>query len=88
MNLGLKGRVVVVTGGSKGIGLPCARGFLEEGVQVVLVSRSQANLEAARENLGAEEGRLPLVAADLIRPEEGKRWLGGSRSRSGPSMSS
>jgi NAD(P)-dependent dehydrogenase (short-subunit alcohol dehydrogenase family) len=70
MNLELQGRVVVVTGGSKGIGLACARGFLEEGAQVALVSRSQANLESARENLGADQGRLLLVAANLIRPEE------------------
>jgi NAD(P)-dependent dehydrogenase (short-subunit alcohol dehydrogenase family) len=45
MDLQLQGRHVLITGGSKGIGLACARAFLDEGARVSLVSRSAENLE-------------------------------------------
>jgi NAD(P)-dependent dehydrogenase (short-subunit alcohol dehydrogenase family) len=62
MDLGLKQKNVLITGGSKGIGLACARAFLAEGARVAIVSRSQANLEAARDSLG----KVHIEAADLI----------------------
>ena len=65
MDLGLKGKVVLVTGGSKGIGLACARAFLAEGGRVAIVSRSQANLEAARRVLSAPANDLIAVPCDL-----------------------
>ena len=58
MDLGLKGKVVLVTGGSKGIGLACARAFLAEGGRVAIVSRSPANLEAAMRVLSAPTERF------------------------------
>jgi len=61
MNLELTGKNVLITGGSKGIGLACAHAFIAEGARVALISRSEANLAAAGAALGA-----PLaVAADL-----------------------
>jgi NAD(P)-dependent dehydrogenase (short-subunit alcohol dehydrogenase family) len=61
MDLQLKGKVVVITGGSKGIGLACAQGFLAEGARVGITSRSAVNLERAREKLGA----IVAIPADL-----------------------
>src|SRR6185295_13748856 len=61
MNLDLEGRRVLVTGGSKGIGLACARGFLAEGAHVAIASRSDVNLSNARASLGP----VLTVAADL-----------------------
>ena len=61
MDLGLAGKVVVVTGGSKGIGLACARAFIEEGARVGIISRDAANLERA----AAELGSVARYAADL-----------------------
>jgi NAD(P)-dependent dehydrogenase (short-subunit alcohol dehydrogenase family) len=61
MDLNLKDKSVVITGGSKGIGLACAQGFLAEEARVGITSRSAENLDNARRRLG------PIVAfpADL-----------------------
>jgi NAD(P)-dependent dehydrogenase (short-subunit alcohol dehydrogenase family) len=69
MELGLSGRTVLITGGSKGIGLACGRVFLDEGASVVLVARNAAGLEAARDGLGAQ-GRVAVMPADLSQPAQ------------------
>ena len=51
MDLGLKDKKVLITGGSKGIGLACAKAFVAEGARVALISRSEENLEKARNSL-------------------------------------
>jgi NAD(P)-dependent dehydrogenase (short-subunit alcohol dehydrogenase family) len=48
MDLGLGGSLALVGGGSKGIGLACARLLQEEGARVAIVSRSRENLDRAR----------------------------------------
>src|SRR5216684_1261342 len=48
MDLGLRGRKALVTGASKGIGRACAGVLAEEGCDVVLMSRTAADLEAVR----------------------------------------
>jgi NAD(P)-dependent dehydrogenase (short-subunit alcohol dehydrogenase family) len=53
MNLELKGKSVLVTGGSKGIGLACAKSFAAEGCKVHIASRSSDNLEKAKSQLDA-----------------------------------
>ena len=69
MDLELGGKHVLIGGGSKGIGLACASGFLGEGARVSLVSRDPAHLEAARRGLlechpGADD-RIALWPANL-----------------------
>ena len=61
MDLGLKDKKVLITGGSKGIGLACAKAFMAEGARVALVSRSEENLNNARESLRTAY----TIAADL-----------------------
>jgi NAD(P)-dependent dehydrogenase (short-subunit alcohol dehydrogenase family) len=63
MDLGLAGRVALVTGGSKGIGLAVARQLSEEGAELVLVSRTEADLAAAAGSIAARTGRVPRYAA-------------------------
>ena len=67
MNLELTNKHVLITGGSKGIGLACARTFLVEGARVTLVSRSVENLLAAQSALlkDASGATVNVIAADL-----------------------
>ena len=51
MDLQLQGQHVLITGGSKGIGLACARGFLQEGAHVSLVSRQATHLQNAMQHM-------------------------------------
>jgi NAD(P)-dependent dehydrogenase (short-subunit alcohol dehydrogenase family) len=61
----LKGRIALVTGASKGIGLACARAFAQAGATVVAVARDAARLEAARAALAADGLSIRVMAADL-----------------------
>jgi NAD(P)-dependent dehydrogenase (short-subunit alcohol dehydrogenase family) len=66
MDLGLNGSTVLITGGSKGIGLACAQRFATEGCALHLVSRDQGRLEAARVAVRARSAvDVTLHAADL-----------------------
>jgi NAD(P)-dependent dehydrogenase (short-subunit alcohol dehydrogenase family) len=65
MDLELAGKVVLITGGSKGIGFACARAFAAEGAKVAIVSRDPANLARAREQLAALGFHVHLARADL-----------------------
>ena len=76
MDLHLRDKHVLITGGSKGIGLACAQAFLEEGAKVTLVSRDTANLTNALQKLQA---RLAFTQ-DAARPEAiAKRHAQGGR---------
>jgi NAD(P)-dependent dehydrogenase (short-subunit alcohol dehydrogenase family) len=69
MDLQLTNQHVLITGGSKGIGLACALGFLREGARVSLVSRELANLQRGERELvghfSEAGGHVALHAADL-----------------------
>src|SRR3954447_2655031 len=61
MDLGLKDKIVLVTGGSKGIGFAAAQAFVAEGARVAIASRSQDNVDRACASCRGIEG----FAADL-----------------------
>jgi len=65
MDLQLQNQHVLISGGSKGIGLACAQAFLEEGARVSLVSRDKANLAAARQKLQARFAAKRTPAPEL-----------------------
>ncbi|MBI1728533.1 MAG: SDR family oxidoreductase [Candidatus Rokubacteria bacterium] len=70
MELGLKGKTVLVTGGSKGIGRATARAMAAEGARVMICSRSAPALEEAAGAIRRETGQaVEIVAADLSRLE-------------------
>ncbi|HET9719503.1 MAG TPA: SDR family oxidoreductase [Solirubrobacteraceae bacterium] len=53
MDLGITGRVALVTGASKGLGLGVARALAAEGVRVAISSRSEERIRRAAEEIGA-----------------------------------
>lgn len=66
MDLGLRGRRALVSGASKGIGLACAEALAAEGCDLVLVSRTLADLQAAEVRIrGAYNVAVEVRALDL-----------------------
>ncbi len=76
MDLGLQDKHAIVTGGSRGIGKAIARELAREGVDVAIVARNKADLEATARELAAETNRriFPL-AADVTSKEQVDRMV-------------
>lgn len=70
MDLGLKGKLAVISGGSVGIGLAVARGFAAEGANVLITARGKDRVEAEAANIAGEFGVTAHgVAADVATAE-------------------
>jgi NAD(P)-dependent dehydrogenase (short-subunit alcohol dehydrogenase family) len=72
MDLGLQGKVAVVTGGTSGIGLATAQLLLAEGAAVAICGRDQARLQAAKSKLlgNAPGDDLLVVRCDVLKQSE------------------
>ena len=66
MDLGLRNRIAVVTGGTSGIGLATARLLLEEGARVAICGRNLERLTSAQAALGASPSSLLAVPCDVL----------------------
>ena len=76
MDLGLKGRNAIVTGGSQGIGKAIARELAREGVNVAIVARNKEKLDAAARELSAETGgRVIGLTADVTSREQVEKMV-------------
>lgn len=88
MDLKLKDKHVLITGGSKGIGLACAKAFLQESAKVTLVSRDLATLDSAQRNIVIElphsKGHVAVFSADLRDPQSALAALEKAEARFGP----
>jgi len=73
MDLGLTGKVALVTGGSKGIGKAVARGLVAEGAKVAICARTKGELDAAAAELAKPRGDVFAVAGDLTREADVKK---------------
>ena len=74
MDLGIKGRVAIVSGGSRGIGYETIREFLEAGVKVMTCSRNGDQVAESCRKLAAQTGGdVRSIQADLSTAEGGKR---------------
>lgn len=83
MDLGLDGKVAVVTGGSRGIGLAIARSLAAEGAKLALCARGEEALGAAAEDLAAAGAEVHHQAVDLAEPEGADAFLDGVVDRYG-----
>ena len=75
------GKVVVITGGSSGIGLATAKRFIEEGAQVVITGRKEKELKEAAAFL---ERNVTAVAGDVSRLEDLDRLYAVVKAKHGP----
>ena len=80
MDLGLKDKIALVTGGSKGIGFACAEAFLAEGARVAICARGQENLDRALARLPGALG----FAADCADAAAALDMIDRAESRLGP----
>src|SRR5690554_2033551 len=79
MELGLKGKVALVTAASKGIGRACARALASEGAQVVICARKETELKrAASEIAGSTGSEVHAIVADLAKVQDVRRLVGES----------
>src|SRR6266478_3609420 len=69
MDLRLKGKVVLVTGGAKGIGAAIVRGCCAEGAVPVIVDRDEEAGEQLQAELRASRAESGLIIAELSAPE-------------------
>lgn len=84
MDLGIRGRAAIVTGGSRGIGRETARQFLEEGARVMICGRNAQTLEEARAGLaGATGGEIHAVVADTMVEADIERLVCAARAQFG-----
>lgn len=76
MELGLKGKVAVITGASKGIGLATAKKLVLEGARVVICARTATNLEIAAKTILEQTGKEILtVVADVTKEADCQRVI-------------
>ncbi len=71
----MKGKVVVITGASSGIGRACAEHFAHQGSMVVLAARSADKLSDAVSGIKEQGGQCIAVAADVSKEEDCERLI-------------
>lgn len=77
MDLGLKGRVAAITGGTRGIGLAIADLLAQEGAHIAVCARSESSLEAVQ-----SKGWL-TIAADMTKEHDAQRFIDATTSKWG-----
>ena len=75
MDLGLKGKVALVTGANQGIGLAIALGLAREGCNLGICARRGGPLGAAAEKIRALGAKVAAIPTDVLVPEDAKRFV-------------
>lgn len=81
---GFSGRVVLITGGSRGLGLVLARQLAGEGARLSICARDRRGLDGARRELERRGARVLAVACDVARPDQVEAWVRQTREELGP----
>lgn len=72
----MKDQVIIVTGGSSGMGLHMAKRFVSEGARVVITGRNEERLAAAKQEIaGGEEGSVLTIQMDVREVEDVQRMV-------------
>jgi NAD(P)-dependent dehydrogenase (short-subunit alcohol dehydrogenase family) len=75
MELGLRGKVVAVTGGTEGIGRATVKRFVEEGAKVAFCARREELLKAFADELRGSGGDVLAIVADASKPGDMERFI-------------
>jgi 3-oxoacyl-[acyl-carrier protein] reductase len=86
MDLEIAGRICLVVGGSRGIGLEVARMLAEEGCGVAVVARTPKYIDRAVASIEAEGGKAIGIAANMVEQEDVERAVAEIRSSLGPPL--
>lgn len=83
MDLGLQGKIALMTGASRGLGLATARVLAREGVKVAINARDEQRLSAAREELVKTGAQVISLPGDVTDPETAEMLVGATLSALG-----
>ena len=83
MDLHLNGKVVLVTGGTDGLGAALANRLVEEGARVAVCGRDPGRLAASEQRLRDAGGEAVAVQADVTRPDDLERFVNAAVARWG-----
>lgn len=83
MNLGIDGKVAMISGGSRGIGRAVAAGLAAEGCRVSLCARGREGLDDAVRELRGRGAEAAASTVDVTGEDQARRWLDETRSRFG-----
>jgi NAD(P)-dependent dehydrogenase (short-subunit alcohol dehydrogenase family) len=78
LNLQLKDRIVLITGGSQGIGLSVAEEFISQGAKVIICGRNEASLEKAKASIMANyaEADISIIPCDVTKVKDLETMVG------------
>lgn len=71
-----QGKVVIVTGGSRGLGLEICRRLVAQGAKVAFCSRTEEDVQAARTELEERGGQVYGTTCDVTKPDEINAFIG------------
>jgi 3-oxoacyl-[acyl-carrier protein] reductase len=83
MDLGLKGKIALVTGASRGIGNRISLSLAAEGVDLCICARTEEAIKAAAEEIAARGNGVEAVVADATQPEVAELLVEKTRERFG-----
>jgi 3-oxoacyl-[acyl-carrier protein] reductase len=86
VDLGIAGKIVFFTGGSKGMGRDAARMLAAEGCKVAIVARTKTDVDDAVESIRNDGGAAIGISADITNPDDVERAVAETHAAFGPPL--